>query len=238
MPNTNINLFKTDPEFSKLVQPLLTDIDQKTAQHLKSDRTLIPLIAMIVQGTTDLIEFQTQQALNQAVQPEKILEIVYQLTPVLGIPKVATALSIINGVFQQKSLSFTQKKERQSADFGTTVQTTLYGNEIKNLLKDLPDDAGTFIPKMLTEHFFNDHYRRLALSVKDRERFELMALITMNVDFQIGAHAKGSLKAGNSESELVWSAVQLLPYIGFPFVINSVQKIHTAALTLSGDGSK
>ncbi|AVK99474.1 hypothetical protein [Pediococcus inopinatus] len=70
----------------------------------------------------------------------------------IGIPKVATALSIINGVFQQKSLSFTQKKERQSADFGATVQ--------------------------------------------------------------------------------------LLPYIGFPFVINSVQKIHTAALTLSGDGSK
>ncbi|AVK99475.1 hypothetical protein SIN07_07485 [Pediococcus inopinatus] len=64
MPNTNINLFKTDPEFSKLVQPLLTDIDQKTAQHLKSDRTLIPLIAMLVQGTTDLIEFQTQQALD------------------------------------------------------------------------------------------------------------------------------------------------------------------------------
>lgn len=50
----------------------------------------------------------------------------------------------------------------------------------------------------------------------------------MNVDFQIKAHALGSLKAGNTESELIWTALTLLPYIGFPLVINSVQKIHQA----------
>ncbi|KRL66706.1 carboxymuconolactone decarboxylase [Companilactobacillus versmoldensis] len=60
-----------------------------------------------------------------------------------------------------------------------------------------------------------------------------MALITLNVDFQINAHARGSLKAGNSESTLIWSAIQLLPYVGFPLVINSVTKIHAAAKKLS-----
>lgn len=59
-----------------------------------------------------------------------------------------------------------------------------------------------------------------------------MALITLNVDFQIKAHARGSLKAGNSEATLIWSALQLLPYVGFPLVINSVQRIHAAAVDL------
>lgn len=109
------------------------------------------------------------------------------------------------------------------------MQENLYGSEIKSLLQDLPDDAGIFIPQALTEHFFNDFYKRQELDIRDRERYELLALITMNVDFQIKAHAHGSLKAGNSESELIWSTIQLLPYIGFPFVINSVQVIHQAA---------
>ncbi|WP_057906367.1 carboxymuconolactone decarboxylase family protein [Ligilactobacillus araffinosus] len=61
------------------------------------------------------------------------------------------------------------------------------------------------------------------------QRFAIFSLIMLNVDFQIKAHAKGCLKAGNSESLIIWTIINMLPYIGFPLVINSIQKVHAAA---------
>ena len=84
----------------------------------------------------------------------------------------------------------------------------------------------------LTNHFFGDFYQHRILTVAERELYELMALITLNVDFQIKAHAKGCLKAGNSESLIIWTIINMLPYIGFPLVINSIQKVHAAAQEL------
>lgn len=220
-------------EFKKLVSPYVKDVDDHCSAHLQKDRALIPLIAGITQGAISKVAEQVEQALKQQVQPEVILEVVFQLVPVIGLLKVEQALTQIQTVFTKRQISWPQTANNPERDFGAQVQSQLYGTEIKNLLKDLPDEAGTFIPHALTEHFFNDFYKREALTVRDRERYELLALITLNVDFQIKAHARGSLKAGNTESELIWSVIQLLPYVGFPFVINSVQAIHQAAVQLN-----
>lgn len=96
----------------------------------------------------------------------------------------------------------------------------------------MPDQAGDFVADHLTRHFFGDFYQREALSVPERELYELMALITLNVDFQVKVHARGFLKAGNSEAQIIWTIINMLPYIGFPLVINSIQQVHTAAQEL------
>ena len=186
---------------------------------------LIPLIASTVQGMTSAIFDQVTKILDAKIKPEILLEMLFQLTPVIGTLKVEQ----VQTVFDQRKIVLSSPQIAPDSNYGAKVQENLYGTEIKSLLQDLPDDAGIFIPQALTEHFFNDFYKRKELDVCDRERYELLALITMNVDFQIKAHARGSLKTGNSESELIWSTIQLLPYIGFPFVINSVQVIHQAA---------
>lgn len=222
-------------QFKTLIQPLLADVDQATRAHLTNDRLLIPLIAMVVQGQTNLIQAQTRSAFEAGIKPEKILEVIYQLSPIIGITKVLAAVEQINLTFEQLKRVVQEPIAQESDHFGAEVQAKLYGTEIKQLLKDLPDNAGQFISEMLTQHFFNDFYRRSELSVKERERFELLALITLNVDFQIKAHARGSLKAGNTEAELIWSIVQLLPYIGFPLVINSVQLVHQAGQALASE---
>ncbi|WP_048000732.1 carboxymuconolactone decarboxylase family protein [Lactiplantibacillus herbarum] len=222
---------KATTDFDQLIQPLLCAVEEQGQAHLGTDRVLVPLVAMVVQGTTSAIDSQVQQALQIGVVPEKILEVVYQLAPVVGSLKVRDAVAEIQAMLMRNDVTVEAPQMRTEEDFGAQVQADLYGTEIKHLLQDLPDHAGDFIASSLTEHFFNDHYARLALTVQERERFELMALITLNVDFQINAHARGSIKAGNTESELIWSALQLLPYVGFPLVINSVQKIHAAAMT-------
>lgn len=219
--------------FEHRTNPLVHAVDHAGAMHLTRDRLLIPLIASICQGVQAPITAQTEAILAAGIDPQVMLEVVYQLTPVVGTLRVAQALPAIQRVFTDQHVAVTAAVPDQAADFGNQTQAELYGTEIKHLLHDLPDGAGDFIPAALTNHFFNDYYRYGVLSVKDRERYELLALITLNVDFQIKAHARGSLKAGNTESELVWSAIQLLPYIGFPLVINSVRVIHDAATALA-----
>ncbi|MCI1851444.1 carboxymuconolactone decarboxylase family protein [Schleiferilactobacillus harbinensis] len=219
--------------FEHRTNPLVHAVAHAGAMHLTRDRLLIPLIASICQGVQAPITAQTEAILAAGIDPQVMLEVVYQLTPVVGTLRVAQALPAIQRVFTDQHVAVTAAVPDQAADFGNQTQAELYGTEIKHLLHDLPDGAGDFIPAALTNHFFNDYYRYGVLSVKDRERYELLALITLNVDFQIKAHARGSLKAGNTESELVWSAIQLLPYIGFPLVINSVRVIHDAATALA-----
>ncbi|MCT2909303.1 carboxymuconolactone decarboxylase family protein [Schleiferilactobacillus harbinensis] len=219
--------------FDRRTCPLVRAVDHAGAMHLTRERLLIPLIASICQGTISPIAAQTETVWAAGVAPEIVLEVVYQLTPVVGTLRVSQALPAIQQVFTDQHVTLAAATPDQAPGFGEQTQAELYGTEIKQLLQDLPDGAGDFIPAALTNHFFNDYYRYGVLSVKDRERYELLALITLNVAFQIKAHARGSLKAGNTESELVWSAIQLLPYIGFPLVINSVRVIHDAATALA-----
>ena len=121
---------------------------------------------------------QVANILDANIAPEVLLEVLYQLVPVTGTLKVKQALERVNSVFEERKITLTPAESEEDENYGAQVQAQLYGTEIKNLLKDLPDNAGSFIPHALTEHFFNDFYNRKALDVRDRERYELLALIS------------------------------------------------------------
>ena len=199
--------------------------DEVTSENplSKAEQELTIISALTVLQVEDDLREHFSIALK-TVSVDLIREVVYQLSPAIGSSKVKNALRILNTVTKKDGHHCAIPEDTYKA--GLEFQEPLYGNEIKDLMADLPAKAGELLPQWLTKNFFGDYYTRDALSVKDRERYLLAALITMNVDFQIKAHAQGSLKAGNTESELIWTALTLLPYIGFPLVINSVQKIH------------
>lgn len=205
---------KTDQQFNTIFNDYLKDFDQTPIS--KEQRAILPIIAFTVQGIPEQIESYVQAAVDQGINEEKILEVIYQLEPVVGIGKVQAALKVAHQVIPANR----QMQRQNDSQFGKDVQARIYGTEIRNLLTDLPDGAGDF-------------YQHKILTVAERELYELMALIILNVDFQIKAHAKGCLKAGNDESLIVWTIINMLPYIGFPLVINSIQKVHAAAQELN-----
>ena len=218
---------KTDQQFNTIFNDYLKDFDQTPIS--KEQRAILPIIAFTVQGIPEQIESYVQAAVDQGINEEKILEVIYQLEPVVGVGKVQAALKVAHQVIPANR----QMQRQNDSQFGKDVQARIYGTEIRNLLTDLPDGAGDFVADHLTNHFFGDLYQHKILTVAERELYELMALITLNVDFQIKAHAKGCLKAGNDESLIVWTIINMLPYIGFPLVINSIQKVHAAAQELN-----
>lgn len=220
--------FPDDPDLAQIVNRLMTAIDTAPAAIAPGEASLIAIITLTVQHTPAMLPQHVIAAQRQGISAKTILEVLYQLVPVVGIPKVQAALTAVHSVLSPLPATASQPDAT-----GATIQQQLYGTEIKNLLKDLPADTGNQLPAWLTQHFFEDYYGRPGLTVAQRERYELMALITLNVDFQIKAHARGSLQAGNDEVTLIWSVLQMLPYIGFPLVINSVQHIHAAAVALA-----
>ena len=217
----------SDQEFNTIFNDYLKDFDQTLIS--KEQRAMLPIIAFTVQGIPKQIESYVQAAVDQGINEEKILEVIYQLEPIVGVGKVQAALKVAHQVIPANR----QMQRQNDPQFGKDVQARIYGTEIRNLLTDLPDGAGDFVADHLTNHFFGDFYQHKILTVAERELYELMALITLNVDFQIKAHAKGCLKAGNDESLIVWTIINMLPYIGFPLVINSIQKVHAAAQELN-----
>ena len=169
-------------QFKDLIENYATDVAHNCKKHLQKDRVLIPLIASTAQGVTTVIPDQVTKILDAKIKPEVLLEMLFQLAPVIGTLKVEQALEQVQTVFSQRKIVLNFPKIDSDPNYGAKVQEKLYGTEIKTLLHDLPDEAGSFIPHALTEHFFNDFYKRQELNVRDRERYELLALITMNVD--------------------------------------------------------
>ena len=216
----------TDQHFNAILNNYLKDFDQTPIS--KEQRAMLPIIAFTVQGISEQVKAYVQAAVDQGVNSEKILEVIYQLEPVVGLGKVQAALAVVYQVIPVNH----QMQRQDDPQFGKDVQARIYGTEIRNFLADLPDGAGDFVADHLTNHFFGDFYQHEVLTVSERELYELMALTTLNVDFQIKAHAKGCLKAGNSESLIIWTIINMLPYIGFPLVINSIQKVHAAVQEL------
>ena len=92
----------------------------------------------------------------------------------------------------------------------------MYGDEIVQNMKGLPDDMGSDVARLLTEVCFGDFYTREGLDLKTRELMTIAILTTTGNTKVLKSHIKGNLKAGNSIETITASIIQVMPYVGFP----------------------
>jgi 4-carboxymuconolactone decarboxylase len=160
--------------------------------------------------------------------------VIYQLAPFIGYPKVLNALDTINSVFKDRGIKLPLQNEATIADSerfnkGKEIQTPIYGEGMKQNMKDLPGEFAEAIPRILTESCFGDFYTRNGLDLKTRELMIFCALTTLGgADKQLGSHAIGNMKVGNDKETLLAALVQLYPYIGFPRIANAIYAIKDA----------
>ena len=143
---------KTDQQFNTIFNDYLKDFDQTPIS--KEQRAILPIIAFTVQGIPEQVESYVQAAVDQRINEEKILEVIYQLEPVVGIGKVQASLKVAHQIISANH----QMQRQNDPQFGKDVQARIYGTEIRKLLADLPDGAGDFVADHLTNHFFGDFY--------------------------------------------------------------------------------
>lgn len=217
----------SDPELMNILQKFIFGEVFHTGHLTDQQRELITLVTLTTQQALPQLKAHTAAALNISVTPVAIREAVYQCALFIGYPKTLNAVSTINEVFREKNISLplhneTKVKEEERFEKGKEIQFPLYGDEIKEKLKDLPGNFKEDIPRFLTEACFGDFYTRGGLDIKMRELLALCVLAAMSAESQIKSHAIGNLKAGNTKETLIAAMVQCIGYIGFPNALNAI----------------
>lgn len=221
----------TDPELMNILQKFIFGDVFHTGVLNEKQRELITIVTLVTQQTLPQLKAHTVAALNVGVTPIEIREAVYQCSPYIGYPKTLNALGVMNEVFKEKGIQLPLENQETATEEnrfekGKAIQDTLYGDEIKEMMSTLPGNFKEIVPRLLTEHNFGDYYTRGVLDVKTRELLMYCVVATLGAEFQLKAHVKGALKAGNTKEELIAAMVQCMGYIGFPNAINAIQIIN------------
>lgn len=225
-----------DPELMNILQRFIFGEVFYIGNLSDTTRELITITALATNQTLPQLKAHTNAALNIGVKPIEIREIIYQLAPFIGYPKVLNALDTINSVFKDRGIKLPLENEATIADSerfnkGKEIQTPIYGEGMKQNMKDLPGEFAEAVPRILTESCFGDFYTRRGLNLKTRELMIFCALATLGgADKQMGSHAVGNMKVGNDKETLLSALIQLYPYIGFPRIANAIHAIKEAKI--------
>lgn len=91
-------------------------------------------------------------------------------------------------------------------------------SKIAEDLKDIASD----VPRYMVEFAFGEIYTRPGLTKKEQALVTIASLVTLGADPQVELHIHTGLTAGLSKDEIVAGIVHLLPYVGFPRVLNAL----------------
>ena len=103
---------------------------------------------------------------------------------------------------------------------------TLEGNneistvsQIQEAFKDLAPD----LDKLVVEFGFGDIYSREGLTNQQRTIATIASLVTLGTEPQLELHINVGITIGLTPKEIVGTVVHLIPYTGFPKVLNALK---------------
>lgn len=190
-------------------------------------RELITVVSLTTQQTLPQLKAHINGALNAGNTPLEVREAIYQCAPFIGFPKTLNALGVLNEVFKERNIeppaAAATVSENERYKKGKEIQEKLYGDEIKQAMKGLPDNLGDEAARFLTEVCFGDFYTRQGLDIKTRELLALAILVTKDDERTLRSHIKGSIKAGNTPETVAAAIIQCLPYTGTPNALHALK---------------
>lgn len=199
------------------------ELDMKT-------REMITVVSLSTQQTLPQLKAHINAALNVGVSPVELREAIYQCAPFIGFPKTLNAITVLNEVFKERGIqtpleSTMTVKEQDRFKEGYKIQNELYGDEILQSMKGLPDNMGEDVARMLTEVCFGDFYTRKGLDVKTRELLVLSILVTTGDIQTLKSHIVGNMKVGNDAKTIAAVIIQVMPYTGFPKALAALKTL-------------
>lgn len=193
-------------------------------------REMITVVSLSTQQTLPQLKAHINAALNVGVSPVELREAIYQCAPFIGFPKTLNAITVLNEVFKERGIqtpleSTMTVKEQDRFKEGHKIQNELYGDEILQSMKGLPDNMGEDVARMLTEVCFGDFYTRKGLDVKTRELLVLSILVTTGDIQTLKSHIVGNMKVGNDAKIIAAVIIQVMPYTGFPKALAALKTL-------------
>eukprot|EP00130_Batrachochytrium_dendrobatidis_P008403 XP_006683278.1 hypothetical protein BATDEDRAFT_15059 [Batrachochytrium dendrobatidis JAM81] len=92
-------------------------------------------------------------------------------------------------------------------------------DQIREEFRELAPDLEDYI----VEFAFGDIYSREGLTNKQRTLATISSLVTLGTEPQLKLHINSGLTVGLTPKEIVGTIVHLIPYTGFPRVLNALK---------------
>jgi 4-carboxymuconolactone decarboxylase len=92
------------------------------------------------------------------------------------------------------------------------------------IVEDL-DDIAPDVGKLIIGFGYGEIYSRPGLTNQQRALITIASLVTQGTEFELELHINTGLAAGLTSTEIVESVIHLIPYTGFPRVLNALYVI-------------
>lgn len=225
------DLNETDPEFMEIFNNFLFDEVQQNTQLPERSQILITMATLITSQSKKQYEIAIEAAINLAVKPIEIKEVLYQTAPYVGFAKVYDFLDITNQIFDEKGIdvplpgqSTTNRNNRKERGF--EIQKSYFGDFIEQFNEQTPQDQKHF-NEFLKGYCFGDFYTRTGLDDQDRELITFSILSSLGgCENQLRSHVQANISLGNDKATLINALTVLLPFIGFPRTLNALSIIN------------
>ncbi len=221
----------TDPELIETFDNLAFDEVLRHGNLDARTRLMVQLAAMIASQALGEYRVMVGAALTAGVTPVEIKEIVYQAVPYAGMAKVVDFIHATNEVLTERGVTLPLPGQSTTtpetrAEKGLAVQQQIVGNErVAQLYAAAPADE-QHIQRYLSANCFGDYLTRSGVGVPTRELLTFSMLVALGgCDAQVKGHVAANLNVGNDRARLIDVLTQLLPFIGYPRMLNGLRAI-------------
>ena len=230
-----MNFHKTDSEFMERWEAFAyNEVVNEPGQTLdETTRYLAVLAALIGSQSVDAYRYYLPKAVESALTPAMVKEVVYQAVDYLGFGRVFPFFVATNEVFEANGIPNPEENRGTTTmedrlEKGAATQAEIFGPQMLEAWK------AVHINRWLASNCFGDIYTRKGLDLKQRELITFCFLAAQGgCEPQLTSHAIGNMNLGNDKEFLVRVVSQILPYIGYPRSLNANRCIENAAAQIA-----
>jgi 4-carboxymuconolactone decarboxylase len=230
-PGHGSTLAVTDPELIEVFDNLAFDEVLRGSRLEERTRLMAQLAAMIAAGAVAEFRMMLGAALTIGVTPVEAKEVVYQAVPYVGMARVFDFVHATNEVLVDRGVELPLSGQSTTTpetrlDRGLAVQRRIVGGDrVDQLYASAPDDE-THIQRLLSANCFGDHVARGGLDLATRELITFSMLAALGgCEPQLRGHVAANLRVGNDRGRLIDVLTQLLPFIGYPRLLNALRVV-------------
>lgn len=182
-------------------------------------RCMCTVAALTALGHMPLLQRNIERSLNLGVAPNQVVEVIMQMTFLVGIPAVESAMKLAKDIFEEQGIEFTPTRVY---DTNRTVEELhqaglrIYDQQMGEpplYPVDNPDSLEMELQKFVEEYHWGALHDRPGLDPKTRALCSLAAMTVQGqYDRQIRRLIEGALHVGATPQEIMEVFFQLVFY--------------------------
>lgn len=182
-------------------------------------RSIVTIAALTALGQAALLRRNIERSLNLGVTPDQIVEVIIQMTFLVGIPSVESAMKLAKDTFEEQGIEFTptyaydpNRTVEELHQNGLRIYDEQMGEPPLYPIDD-PNSLEMEAQKFIEEYHWGAIHARPGLDAKSRALCSLSAMAVQGqYDRQIRRLIEGALHVGATPQEIMEVFFQLIFY--------------------------